>query len=67
MLEAAQVEGDNEKRMQLYKDIQLKLREDAPWAPIFYGTTCTGIRADLQGFVMHPAAANHYENLHYTN
>ncbi len=67
ILEAAQAESDHEKRMQLYKDIQLKLHEDAPWAPIFYGTTCTGVRADLQGFVMYPAAANHYENLHYAN
>lgn len=67
MIEAAQVESDNNKRMEIYKDTQLKISEDAPWVPLFYGTTCTGIRADLKGFVMHPAAANHYENLHYTN
>lgn len=67
MIEAAQAESDNTKRMDLYKQIQEKLNEDAPWVPIFYGTTCTGIRKDLMGFNMHPAGANHYENLHYEN
>ena len=67
LIEAAQRESDNTKRMDLYKQIQEKLNEDAPWAPIFYGTTCTGVRKDLRGFIMHPAGANHYENLHYEN
>lgn len=67
LIESAQRESDNTKRMDLYKQIQEKLNEDAPWAPIFYGTTCTGVRKDLMGFIMHPAGANHYENLHYEN
>lgn len=67
LIESAQAESDNAKRMDLYKQIQTKLNEDAPWAPIFYGTTCTGVRKDLMGFIMHPAGANHYENLHYEN
>lgn len=65
MIEEAQMESDQEKRMELYKEIQQKINEDAPWVPVFYGTSCTGIRADLKGYVMHPASADHYENLHY--
>lgn len=65
MIESAQAESDNAKRLGVYKDIQEKLNEEAPWVPVFYGTTCTGVRKDLMGFIMHPAGANHYENLHY--
>ena len=65
LIEQAQKESDNAKRMELYKEIQQKINDDAPWACLFYGTTCTGIRADLKGFVLHPSSANHYENLYY--
>lgn len=65
LIEAAQTESDHEKRMELYKEVQQKINDDAPWVPIYYGTSCTGIRADLKGYVMHPAGAEHYENLHY--
>ena len=65
LIEQAQKESDNAKRMELYKEIQQKINDDAPWVCLFYGTTCTGIRADLKGFVLHPSSANHYENLYY--
>lgn len=65
LIEAAQVETDHEKRMDLYKQIQFRLQELAPWVPIYYKDDNVGVRADLKGFRLHKGATHYIGNAHY--
>ena len=65
MIEQAQVEVDNDKRMELYKDIQLRLQELCPWVPLYYKDDNVGVRADLKGFRLHKGATHWIGNAHY--
>ena len=67
LIEAAQKELDNEKRMELYKELQFKLQELCPWVPLYYKDDNVGIRADLKGFKLHKGASHYIGNAHYEN
>lgn len=58
LLEAAETEADDAKRMQLYSDIQVKVVDDAPWVPLFCAQTCMGARAGLDGLNPHPVVSS---------
>lgn len=62
---SAQTELDQEKRMDLYKDIQFKLKELSPWVPLYYKNENVGVRADLKGFELHKASSHWLGNAHY--
>lgn len=65
LIEAAQVEVDHEKRMDLYKQLQFRLKELAPWVPMYYKDDNVGVRADLKGFRLHKGATHWIGNAHY--
>ena len=65
LIEQAQVEVDHEKRMDLYKQLQFRLQELAPWVPIYYKDDNVGVRADLKGFRLHKGATHWIGNAHY--
>jgi peptide/nickel transport system substrate-binding protein len=54
MLEQAQVEPDQSKRVELYKNIQIKLADDAPIVPIFQGKLYVASKDTVGGIVLDP-------------
>ncbi len=67
LIEEAQKEMDESKRMELYKELQFRLEELAPWVPLYYRDDNVGIRADLKGFKLHKGASHYLGNCHYEN
>jgi len=51
--------------MELYKELQFRLKELAPWVPIYYKDDNVGVRADLKGFRLHKGATHWIGNAHY--
>ena len=60
MIDAASMETDREKRLQTYRDLQVRLNELCPWAPLYYKSNMVGRRADLKGFQFNKNTALHY-------
>lgn len=54
ILEKAQVETDQNKRAQLYVDVQKVLAEDAPIVPMFQGKLFIVAKKDIKGIVLDP-------------
>ena len=67
LIEAAQKELDNDKRMELYKELQFRLHDLCPWVPLYYKDDNVGVRADLKGFRLHKGASHYIGNAHYEN
>ena len=67
LIEEAQKEMDESKRMELYKELQFRLEELAPWVPLYYKENNVGIRADLKGFKLHKGGTYYLGNCHYEN
>lgn len=65
LLEDGRAEIDNEKRMEMYKQVQQILAEDAVWVPLYNIVNTAGIRSDLQGYTTHPLLYVIYDQLHY--
>lgn len=61
----AAIETDHEKRMQMYKDIQARLKELSPWVPLYYQQMLGGINADLKGFEYDKNMNYYFGNCHY--
>lgn len=59
LIEDAAREADQDKRMEIYKELQFYLKEIAPWCPLYYKNDNIALRADLKGFVPNKGA-NHY-------
>ena len=60
MIDAASMETDREKRLQTYRDLQVRLNELCPWVPLYYKSNMVGRRADLKGFQFNKNTALHY-------
>jgi peptide/nickel transport system substrate-binding protein len=54
LLRKAQVETDNNKRADLYKQVSKIVQQDVPWIPMFHANPPTGTSKKVQGFVPHP-------------
>lgn len=68
MIDAASSETNEEKRLQIYKDIQVYLNEICPWVPLYYKHDMVGRRSDLVGFQFNKNTAIHnLSNCHYEN
>ncbi len=67
MITAAAMEMDNDKRNEIYKELQTHLKELAPWVPLYYRNDNVGIRADLKGFSLNKGANHYLGNCHYEN
>ena len=60
MIDAASMETDREKRLQTYRDLQVRLNELCPWVPLYYKSNMVGRRADLKEFQFNKNTALHY-------
>ncbi|MFJ7936635.1 ABC transporter substrate-binding protein [Sporosarcina sp. NPDC096371] len=54
----AQTEVDEDKRIELYKQAQEIIHEDAPWVPLAHSTPLIGGAADLTGYLPHPTGSD---------
>jgi peptide/nickel transport system substrate-binding protein len=55
MIAAARVETDEAARLALYGELQLANQQNSPFAPFNQPDVQTAFRADLQGYIWHPA------------
>lgn len=67
LIVSASMETDNDKRMELYAELQERLHELSPWCPLYYRDDNVGVRADLKGFKLHKGAQHYLGNCHYEN
>lgn len=58
LLIEAQTEVDEEKRIELYKQAQEIVHEEAPWVPIAHSTPLLGAVKSLTGFSPHPTGSD---------
>lgn len=58
LLIEAQTEVDEEKRIELYKEAQEIVHEEAPWVPIAHSTPLLGGKSTLEGFIPHPTGSD---------
>src|SRR5699024_7325886 len=54
----AQTEVDEEKRIEMYKESQEIINEEAPWVPIAHSTPLLGGASDITGFLPHPTGSD---------
>lgn len=50
----ARKETDEERRAELYDEIQIQIQEDAAILPVFYANEIYALSSDVEGFVMYP-------------
>ena len=58
LLIEAQTEVDEEKRIELYKEAQEIIHEEAPWVPLAHSTPLLAGSKDLKGFLPHPTGSD---------
>lgn len=58
LLIEAQTEVDEEKRIELYKESQEIIHEEAPWVPLAHSTPLLGGADDITGFLPHPTGSD---------
>lgn len=59
------LEINTAKRIEIYKQIQQILSDDAVWIPLYSICNLFGMRADLKGFEPHPLGNDVFNTLHY--
>lgn len=65
LLEGARVETENDKRMELYAQVQQILTEQAVWVPLYCVPSMVGTRSGLEGYTPHPLGNDVFDQLHY--
>jgi len=65
LLDQARGVVDQEARNNIYKEIQVKLMDDAVAVPLYFPTLDIAARADLKGVDLHPTGLCPYYKLHY--
>ena len=63
LLIAAQSEVDEAKRIELYKQAQVIIHDDAPWVPLAHSTPLLAADKSVQGYVPHPTGSESLENV----
>lgn len=58
LLIEAQTEIDEEKRIELYKQAQVIIHDEAPWVPLAHSTPLLAGSKDLTGFLPHPTGSD---------
>lgn len=61
----AQTEVDEDKRIELYKEAQEIIHEEAPWVPIAHSTPLLGGANDIEGFLPHPTGSDLLSNVDF--
>jgi len=65
LLIEAQTEVDEEKRIELYKESQEIIHEEAPWVPLAHSTPLIGGAEDITGFLPHPTGSDLLSNVDF--
>lgn len=60
LLEKAKNETDQEKRKNLYENIQIKIVEDAPEVMLYNRILAVGAQKDIEGFDVHPVTLHDF-------
>lgn len=63
LLIEAQSEVDEEKRVELYKQAQVIIKDDAPWVPLAHSTPLLGASTSVKGYAPHPTGSESLENV----
>lgn len=63
LLDLARAESDPERRLAYYKEAQEIIHSEAPWVFLVITTEQNGLRANIEGFVPHPAGHHRLYNL----
>ena len=63
LLIAAQSETDEAKRIELYKQAQVIIHDDAPWVPLAHSTPLLAAKAGVKGFKPHPTGSDKLANV----
>ncbi|MEX2374723.1 MAG: peptide ABC transporter substrate-binding protein, partial [Dehalococcoidia bacterium] len=50
ILDQARVEQDQDLRMELYREAELLIIEDAPWLPLYFGVSHIVVRPEVEGW-----------------
>lgn len=58
LLIEAQSEVDEDKRVELYKEAQVIIHDEAPWVPLAHSTPLLAGSKDLKGFLPHPTGSD---------
>ncbi|MDY7040248.1 MAG: peptide ABC transporter substrate-binding protein, partial [Chloroflexota bacterium] len=61
LLEQARVEADHDRRIELYRQAEQRILEDAVWIPLYHGTDYTLIKPYVKDFVVTPQGLFRYE------
>lgn len=61
----AQTEVDEDKRIDLYKEAQEIIHEEAPWVPLAHSTPLLGGASGLTGFLAHPTGSDILKNVDF--
>lgn len=61
----AQTEVDEDKRVELYKEAQEIIHEEAPWVPLAHSTPLLGGAKELTGFLAHPTGSDILKNVDF--
>jgi peptide/nickel transport system substrate-binding protein len=67
LLKQAQVETDEAKRIELYKQAQEIIHEDAPWIPLVYSKEALVGSSKIKGFKPHPTGSDKLEQVSMGN
>lgn len=64
LLELGRKEGDPDKRLEIYKEAQQFIVEEAPWAFLIATSEVNGMRENVEGFVPHPAGHHRLDTVY---
>lgn len=55
LLDKAKATIDENERAKMYYEVQQIVNDEAPWVPVYHALYLDGTRANVKGFVQHPA------------
>lgn len=64
LLDDARVEQDEETRLELYKEAQQIIIDEAPLVPVYHSVLLAGIQEDLEGYYQYPSSFPYLKDLH---
>jgi oligopeptide transport system substrate-binding protein len=62
-LEQARVETDTEARLALYREVEQTILQDAPWIPLFFGSTHALVKPYVKNFVFPPLVIEQFRDV----
>lgn len=63
LLIQAQIETDENKRNELYKQAQVIIHNDAPWVPLVHSTPLLAGKSTIKGFFPHPTGSQSFADV----